>query len=193
MSTFTFRYKHIIRELPVFEVGNGLKIAYLDTLSDYELVTALSQEMASSVCAKETFVPLQRLVLFTAENKGIPFAYATAQELQKRCPHKEIALAIARKQKKKFFGTCIETQKASITTERETETLYLPESDRKKLDGSDVILIDDFYSTGASMKALERLAKRCNAKIADKIVAVWETADHTQPPDVTFVATLPVL
>lgn len=190
MNTFTFKYKNITRELPVHEVGAGMRIAYLDTLSDFELVTALSKDMAKLVQANERFQAAQRVTLLTAESKGVPFAYSVAQALQGS--GKAIDIVIARKHEKKFFGKCVYTEKTSITTETENERLFVPEYEKQKLDCRAVVLVDDFYSTGASMKALENLAGQCNAEIIDRVVAVWEEVDGNKP-DVKFVTTLPVL
>lgn len=176
----------------MFEVGAGAKIAYLDTLADYELVSALSQEIAKILCANETFLAAERVTLFTAENKGVPFAYAVARALKDCGCLKKIDLAIARKRQKKFFGRCIFTVKSSITSEAE-DILYVPEYDVKKLENQSVVLLDDFYSTGASLKALEDLAKQCNAKIIDKVVAVWEVSNENVKPPVKYVTTLPLL
>ena len=191
MSTYTFKYKNITRELPVYEVGGGMRIAYLDTLSDYELVTALSKDMAELICANERYQAAQRVALFTAENKGVPFAYAIANALS--AGGKTVEVVIARKKEKKFFGKCIHTEKSSITTEAEREQLVLPEYDKRKLENAKVILVDDFYSTGASMNALEDLARSSNAEILERVVAVWEEVDKNKKPNAKFVATLPVL
>ena len=190
MATFTFKYKNITRELPVHEVGGGMKIAYLDTLSDYELVTALSRDMAQLVRVNKSFQAAGRVTLFTAESKGVPFAYALANALE--ASGKAIDIVIARKHQKKFFGNCICTEKTSITSETENERLFVPEYEKEKLEGKAVVLVDDFYSTGASMKALENLASQCNAEIIDRVVAVWEEVDGNKP-NVKFVTTLPVL
>lgn len=191
MATFTFKYKNITRELPVYEVGAGLKIAYLDTLSDYELVAALSKDMAGLLIASNRFQSAGRVTLFTAESKGVPFAYSLAHALAGS--GKAIDIVIARKHEKKFFGNCIYTEKTSITTETENERLFVPEYEKEKLERRAVVLVDDFYSTGASMKALEALAKQCHAEIIEKVVAVWEVVDEKNKPDVKFVTTLPVL
>ena len=191
-STFTFQFQNITRELPVFEVGAGTKIAYLDTLSDYELVTALSREIAKILCANKAFLAAEHVTLFTAENKGVPFAYGVARALKDCGCNKKIDLAIARKREKKFFGSCISTAKLSITSEGE-DKLFVPEYDIKKLEGAPVVLLDDFYSTGASLNALEDLATQCNAKIIDKVVAVWEVSNENKKPPVKYVTTLPLL
>ena len=191
MATYTFKYKNITRELPVYEVGGGVRIAYLDTLSDYELVAALSKDMAALITDNECYQAAQRVVLFTAENKGVPFAYAIANALSES--GKSVEIVIARKKEKKFFGKCISTEKSSITTEAERERLFLPEYDKRKLENAKVILVDDFYSTGASVAALEDLAQSSNAEIIDRVVAVWEEVDKTKKPNAKYVATLPVL
>ncbi|MDE7158477.1 MAG: hypothetical protein K2N74_02785 [Clostridiales bacterium] len=191
-STFKFQFQNITRELPVHEVGAGTKIAYLDTLSDYELVAALSQEIAKILCANKAFLSAERVTLFTAENKGVPFAYAVARALKDCGCDKGIDLAIARKRQKMFFGSCISTVKLSITSEAE-DKLFVPEYDVKKLKNAAVVLLDDFYSTGASINALEDLANQCGANIIDKVVAVWEVSNENKKPPVKYVTTLPLL
>lgn len=191
-STFTFRFQNITRELPVFEVGAGMKIAYLDTLADYELVSALSQEIAKILCANEVFLATERVTLFTAENKGVPFAYAVARALQDCGYGKKVDLAIARKHKKMFFKNCISTVKSSITSEAE-DKLFVPGYDVEKLENKSVVLLDDFYSTGASLNALEDLANQCSATIIDRVVAVWEVSNENKKPPVKYVTTLPLL
>ncbi|MDE6677080.1 MAG: hypothetical protein K2K12_05160 [Clostridia bacterium] len=190
MATYTFKYKNITRELPVHEVGSGMKIAYLDTLSDYELVTALSKDMAELIAKNSRVSKASRVVLFTAESKGVPFAYAVANAL---CGSgKSVEVVIARKHEKKFFGKCVSTEKFSITTEAVNDKLFVTEYDKEKLEGAEVVLVDDFYSTGASMNALENLAAACNAEVIERVVAVWEEVDGNKP-NVKFVTTLPIL
>lgn len=192
MPSYTFRFQDLTRELPVYTVESGLKIAYLDTLSDVQLVTALSREMAKIIAKNQAFCASKRVVLFTAEAKGIPFAFSVAEVLSREFGEKTVELAIARKSEKKFFGKCISARKTSITSGKTADMLYLPEYDAEKLRGAKVVLLDDFYSTGASMNALGDLAVRCGADVIERVVAVWETVDGYKPP-VAYVATLPII
>lgn len=190
--SYVFRYGDIERTLPIYEVNNGVKIAYLDTFCDLELVTALSAEMVEIIARNKEFRASDRVVILTAVSKGVPFAYTVGSELSKRFQGKKIQLAIARKERKKFFGKTVDVDKASITTVGRGDVLILAENDVNKLEGAKVILLDDMYSTGASLTALTELADKCNAEIIEKVVAVWETADESNTPPVHYVTVLPL-
>lgn len=190
---YIFTYKGIVRNLPVYEVGGGLKIAYLDSFCDFELVKALSQDMANAINDNSSFQSAERVVILTAVSKGVPFAYTVANTLSQSCVGKKIEIAIARKENKKFYGNVVTVGKTSITSAEGGDTLVLAENDVNKLQGACVILLDDMYSTGASLTALEELAKKCGAIVIDRIVAVWETGDETVPPPVKYMAKLPLI
>lgn len=190
---YLFTYKGIARNLPVYEVGDGLKIAYLDSFCDFELVKALSQEMANLISRSPRFQSAERVIIFTAVSKGVPFAYTVADVLSENCEGKRIEIAVARKEYKKFYGKVVSVGKTSITSSEGGDTLILAENDVNKLHGAAVVLLDDMYSTGASIKALEELAVKCGATVIDRVVAVWETEDDSIAPPVKYVAKLPLI
>lgn len=190
---YLFTYKGIKRNLPVYEVGGGLKIAYLDSFCDFELVKALSQDMAEAIEGNSLFQSAERVVILTAVSKGVPFAYTVANALSQSCAGKKIEIAIARKENKKFYGKVVTVGKTSITSAEGGDLLVLAENEVNKLKGANVILLDDMYSTGASLKALEELAKSCGATVIDSVVAVWETDDESLTPPVKYMAKLPLI
>lgn len=193
MDIYTFKYKNVERHLPVYAVNSGLNIAYLDTLSDVELVNVLSREMVKLVCENEKVVQSEKIVILTAANKGIPFAYGVANGLIEKYQNKKIELAVARKVYKKFFGKCVSVSKTSITSLNASDELILTESDAKKLENSCVLLVDDMYSTGASVTALQALAEKCGANVIDRVVAVAEISGEDNVPEIKHVATLPLI
>lgn len=190
---YTFTYKGITRELPVYEVSGGLKIAYLDSFCDIELVNAISVDMADKISSNPKFLSADRVVILTAVTKGVPFAYVVANLLMEKCKGKKIELAIARKENKVFYGNVVSVDKISITSCDGSDLLVLAENDVKKLDGAATIILDDMYSTGASIEALEKLAQKCKAKVIDRIVAVWETGDKSKLPPVKYCAVMPLM
>ena len=190
---YTFAYKGIVRELSVYEVGGGRKIAYLDSFCDLELVRALSVDMAEKIAASNAFLSAERVVILTAVTKGVPFAYTVGGLLQERFAQKKIEIAIARKEKKVFYGKVVTIDKLSITSQGTPDLLVISESDAQKLAGAPTIILDDMYSTGASIEALETLARKCSANVIDKVVAVWETGDESKCPPVKYCAVLPLI
>ena len=190
---YTFTYKGITRELSVYELGGGVRIAYLDSFCDLELVRALSADMADKIAEGEAFLAVDRVVILTAVTKGVPFAYMVGSRLQERFKTKKIEIAIARKENKVFYGKVVTVDKLSITSCDGSDLLVLSESDVAKLEGAPTIVLDDMYSTGASIEALEKLAKKCGANVIDRVVAVWETGDENKLPPVKYCATLPLI
>ena len=186
-----FTYKGITRNLPVYEVGGGVSIAYLDSFCDLELVNAFSADMADKIAVNPNFQSAERVVILTAVSKGVPFAYVVANLL--KASGKDIEIAIARKENKKFYGNVVTVGKTSITSLNGSDLLVLAESDVKKLNGTATVILDDMYSTGASIEALEELATKCGAKVIDRVVAVWETGDESKFPPVKYCATLPLI
>ena len=191
--SYTFTYKGIKRELTVYEVSSGVKIAYLDSFCDLELVRALSVDMADKIAASEAFLTADKVVILTAVTKGVPFAYMVGNLLQEKFVHKKIEIAIARKEQKVFYGKVVTIDKLSITSVGGNDLLVLSESDAEKLAGAPTIVLDDMYSTGASIEALEKLAQKCGANVIDKVVAVWETGDEHKRPPVKYCAVLPLV
>lgn len=190
---YQFTYKGITRNLPVYEVDGGVSIAYLDSFCDLELVNAFAADMADKIAVNPDFKSAERVVILTAVSKGVPFAYTVANNLLKLSEGKDIDLAIARKDGKKFYGNVVTAGKTSITSLNGSDLLVLAENEVKKLKGAAAIILDDMYSTGASMEALEELAEKCGAKVIDRIVAVWETGDESELPPVKYCAVLPLI
>ncbi|MDE7162773.1 MAG: hypothetical protein K2O44_01675 [Clostridia bacterium] len=190
---YLFTYKGIVRNLPVYEVGGGLKIAYLDSFCDFELVKALSQDMADAIAENGRFRSADRVVILTAVSKGVPFAYSVVNALSEAYADKKIEIAIARKENKKFYGKVVTVGKTSITSADGGDLLVLAENEVNKLKGACTVLLDDMYSTGASLKALEELANMCDATVIDSVVAVWETGNESITPPVKYMAKLPLI
>ena len=69
-ETYAVEIAGLKRELPLFEIKPGLKIAILNILGDTELAQASAKELAMKLADKSFDV------LVTAEAKSIPLAYA---------------------------------------------------------------------------------------------------------------------
>ena len=190
---YKFTYKGITRNLPVYEVGGGVKIAYLDSFCDLELVNAFSEDIACKIAENPLYQSADRVVILTAVSKGVPFVYTVSNLLAKKSTDKVVEIAIARKDNKKFYGEVVTVGKTSITSCDGSDLLVLAENEVKKLKGAAVIVLDDMYSTGASIEALEKLSEKCGAKVIDRVVAVWETGDESKLPPVKYCAALPLI
>jgi adenine phosphoribosyltransferase len=139
------------RDLALFEIKPGLRIAILNILGDTELVQA---------CAKELAVKLSAVnydVLVTAETKSIPLAYALSVETGK--PY-----VILRKSYKPYMGNALSAETLSITT-GQPQTLFLDEKDRRLMEGKNVVIVDDVISTGSTLQGMRLLIQKSGAQI----------------------------
>ena len=72
-QTHTVKIAGLTRELPLFEVAPGLRIAIFNMLGDTEIVQAAAKALARRL-------PKEAQVLVTAEAKSIPLCYALSVE-----------------------------------------------------------------------------------------------------------------
>ena len=92
-DTYSIEIAGIKRELPLFEIKPGLRIAILNILGDTELVQASARELGKKL------EDVDYDILVTAEAKSIPLAYALSVETKK--PY-----VILRKTYKPYMGDC---------------------------------------------------------------------------------------
>ena len=78
----------------------------------------------------------------------------------------------------------------SITTEGE-QKLYLDTKDAEMMKGKNVLLVDDVISTGKSLEALEKLAKKAGANICGRM-AILAEGDAQQRDDLIYLEKLPL-
>ncbi len=139
------------RELPLFEVQPGLKIAILNILGDTELVEACARVLA------QRFASIPYDCLVTAEAKSIPLAYALSVHTSK--PY-----VILRKRYRSYMGAALSVETLSITT-GQPQSLYLDEKDQEILRGKRVVILDDVISTGSTLYGMRRLMEKVGAEV----------------------------
>lgn len=150
-ETYPIVIAGVRRDLPLFEVAPGLRIAVLNILGDVELTEAAASALA------ERLKNIDFDVLVTAETKAIPLAYELAKHLKK--PY-----VVLRKSYKPYMGETIQAETLSITTGK-PQTLYLDEKDRKLLQGKKVVLVDDVISTGSTLQGMRMVMEKAGAQV----------------------------
>jgi adenine phosphoribosyltransferase len=150
-ETFPITLAGVPRELRLFEVKPGLKIAILNILGDTELVEACARELTRRLAAVEYDL------LVTAETKSIPLAHSMAVQSNK--PY-----VILRKSYKVYMGEVLKVETLSITT-GSPQTLILDEKDAKLIRGKRVVIVDDVVSTGSTLEAMRKLMSDAGATV----------------------------
>lgn len=165
------------RELPLFEIKPGLRIAILNILGDTELVQACARGLA------EKLQPVQYDILVTAESKSIPLAHALSVATGK--PY-----VILRKSYKPYMGRALQAETLSITT-GEPQTLYLDEKDRQLMQGKQVVILDDVISTGSTLQGMRLLMSKAGAEVVAES-AIFTEGERAKWSDVISLGHLPV-
>lgn len=165
------------RELELFEIKPGLRIAILNILGDTELVEACA------VALGEMLADVDYDVLMTAEAKSIPIAHALSVVTQK--PY-----VILRKSYKPYMGDALHSETLSITT-GEPQTLYLDEKDRATIKGKKVIIVDDVISTGSTLQGMHMILEKAGAKVA-KEAAILTEGERAKWSDIISLGHIPI-
>lgn len=159
-DTFTVDIAGVTRELPLFEVKPGLRIAVLNILGDTDLVEASAKALISKLEGR------QFDLLVTAESKSIPLAHAMAVQ-------KNIQYVVLRKSYKPYMGDALEVETNSITTGSE-QKLILDEKDLRLIEGKKVLIVDDVISTGSTLEAMRKLMDMANATVVEEVAIFTE-------------------
>ena len=172
---YTMKIAGLTRDLEKFPVNEKLDIAAFIIFGDVELTIAGCAELLKKVPEFD--------VILTPEAKSIPMAYEMARQSGK--PY-----IIARKGVKVYMRNPIEVSVNSITT-KNTQKLYLGESEVNKIKGKRVLIIDDVISTGESLYAVRELVKKAGATEAAACAFLAE-GDAADRDDIIFLEKLPL-
>lgn len=176
-ATYPVDIAGVHRELRLFEVKPGLKIAILNILGDTEFVEACAKALADKISCVEYDV------LVTAEAKSIPLAHALSV-----CTAKPYV--ILRKSYKPYMGDALRAETLSITT-GEPQTLYLDEKDREMIVGKRVVILDDVISTGSTLQGMRLLLQKAGASVVAE-AAIFTEGERAKWANIYSLGHLPV-
>lgn len=176
-QTYGIDIAGVHRELELFEVKPGLRIAILNILGDTELVESCAIELS------EKLNEITYDVLVTAEAKSIPIAHALSVKTGK--PY-----VILRKAYKPYMGDALQSETLSITT-GEPQTLYLDEKDRMLVKGKNVVILDDVISTGSTLQGMRLILGKAGAVVTAE-AAILTEGERAKWSDIISLGHLPV-
>jgi adenine phosphoribosyltransferase len=176
-ETYTVEVAGLKRDLRLFEVAPGLRIALLNILGDTELVQACAVALGERLRSQAFDV------IVTAEAKSIPLAHALSVVMAK--PY-----VVLRKAYKPYMGETIQAETLSITTGK-PQVLYLDEKDRAVVRGKRVALVDDVISTGSTLEGMRKVMELAGAEIVAQ-AAVFTEGDPAEWKHITALGHLPL-
>lgn len=176
-KTYSIEIAGVKRDLRLFEIKPGLRIAILNILGDTELVQASARGLAEKVKGVDYDI------IVTAEAKSIPIAYALSVETKK--PY-----VVLRKTYKPYMGDALKAETLSITT-GQPQVLILDEKDRELIQGKKVLVVDDVISTGSTLQGMRMILDKANATIAGE-AAILTEGDRAQWMHIHSLGHLPL-
>lgn len=165
------------RDLRLFQIKPGLRIAILNILGDTELVQVSAKALA------EKLKDVEYDVLVTAEAKSIPLAYALSAETKK--PY-----VVLRKSYKPYMGEALQAETLSITT-GQPQTLILDEKDVEMMKGKKVVIIDDVISTGSTLQGMRKILDKAGSSVVAE-AAIFTEGDNAQWSNIISLGHLPL-
>jgi len=176
-DTYPIEVAGVKRDLRLFTIKPGIRIAILNILGDTEFVQAVSKALS------EKLRPLPVDVIVTAEAKSIPLAHALAVELN-------LPYVVLRKTYKPYMGEALRSETLSITT-GEPQTLFLDEKDRELIRGKNVALLDDVISTGSTLQGMRLIMDKAGANVSVE-TAIFTEGDRARWSNIVALGHLPI-
>lgn len=178
-DVYSVKVAGINRDLPLFEVAPGVRIAILNILGDTELVQSVAQELAKQLKKSAD----EQTILVTAEAKSIPLIHALSVKMA-------LPYVVLRKHYKPYMGEAISAETLSITT-GEPQTLFLDEKDHKLVKEKPVILVDDVISTGSTLQGMRLVMEKAGAEVVEQ-AAIFTEGNRAKWQNIVSLGHLPV-
>ena len=175
-QTHSVKIAGLTRNLPLFEVAPGMRIAIFNMLGDTEIVQAAAKALAKRI-------PKEAQALITAEAKSIPLCHAMSVE-------SKLPYVVLRKSYKPYMGETVSAETLSITT-GQPQTLYLDEKDRAMVEGRKVALVDDVISTGSTLQGMRLIVEKAGGQLV-ATMAVFTEGERAKWKDIIALGHLPV-
>ncbi|NUQ38716.1 MAG: adenine phosphoribosyltransferase [Caldilineales bacterium] len=164
------------RQLPRVEIAPGVVIAILNILGDVELTEAVAQALVDRL-------PAEAEALAVPEAKALPLCYAMA--VKSGLPY-----VVLRKACKPYMTGAISAEVVSITT-GQPQMLWLDGRDIAKVQGKQVLVVDDVISTGSTLQGARQLLHEAGAQVWGS-AAIMTEGDPAAWADVIALGNLPV-
>jgi adenine phosphoribosyltransferase len=172
------------RRLPLVPITDSLWIAAFVLWGDVELTNTCAREIAGRLR------PYAFDYLVSLEAKALPLVHMIATYLSEPERGRYFPYVVCRKSAKGYMKNPLSVQVKSITTSM-VQSLVLDGVEADRLRGRRVAVVDDVVSTGGSLRAVEELLRRIDARIVARATVLLEEGGY-QNPDLISLGTLPI-
>ena len=164
------------RELTLCPVSDELYIGAFVIFGDVELTVHCAAELLKRAPEYDYII--------APEAKSIPLLYEMARQSGAD------KYFLARKGPKAYMSGVFEVSVKSITTAA-VQRLVIDTADAEQIKGKRMLILDDVFSTGESLRAMEELVAKAGGIVAGKM-AVLAEGDAAKRDDIIFLAPLPL-
>jgi len=175
METYPITIGKITRHVPVVETLPGVHIPLVEIMGDVDLVQAAAEGLLKHL-------PPETDALLTLETSPIVLAHSISALCGK--PY-----VVVRRKRRPYMQDPIIQEVESLTL-GVSETLWLDSRMAEKLMGQNVALVFDVVSSGGTMMALEKVAKKAGANVVARLAAFHQ--GNSKLP-VTYLSEIPIL
>jgi len=172
------------RKLPVVPITDSLWIAAFVLWGDVEMTNVCAQRIA------DRLRPFRFEYLVSVEAKALPLAHMIATYLSDPAAGRFFPYVVCRKSVKGYMKSPLTVEVKSITTAA-AQTLVLDGNEAARLRGARVAVVDDVVSTGGSLRAVDELLRRVDARVVVRATVLLEEGGY-QDPELITLGTLPV-
>lgn len=156
----------IERFYPIKELDETTSIVGFDYIGDMELTKEVAERLYP-------IIPVERVdYVITTATKGIPLAQEIANELG-------VPYICIRKEEKTYMDEQYKVLGKSITSG--SSWYYMSKKEFENLEGKNVIVVDDVYSTGSTMGVIHEFTFAAKCKILGAYFILKEYKSKTRP------------
>lgn len=172
------------RRLPIVPISDSLWIAAFVLWGDVELTNACAREIAARIQS------LDFDYVVSLEAKALPLVHMVATYLSDPLNGRYFPYVVCRKSVKGYMKTPLTVDVKSITT-ASVQSLVLDGTDAARLRGRRCAVVDDVVSTGGSLRGVEELLQRVDARVVARATVLLEEGGY-QNPTLISLGTLPI-
>ena len=161
---------NLVRYLPMVKLNDQITLAAFNSMGDTQLILKVGDNLNYQILEKIGYDEYANIsCIITTECKGIPFAMRLGQLMG-------IDFVVLRKDKKIYLENPEEFEGESITSGK--SKYYLSETDADKLKNSNVLIVDDVFSTGKTIDSILNVTNKLNCNVKGIAVAVTEGTEN---------------